>query len=79
MHAAWTASRLHWNVEPGLLELKVNVALVLFVRDGGCAVIVVSGAFVSIVHVWLAGVGSTFQAWSRARTWNVWVAAASPL
>jgi len=42
-------------------------------------VIVVSGAFVSIVHVWLAGVGSTLPAWSSARTWNVCVAALRPL
>jgi len=30
-----TASTVHWNVDPALLELNVNVALVLFVREGG--------------------------------------------
>ena len=45
----------------------------------GPAVIEVSGAAVSIVHVRLAGVGSVFPAASVAFTWKVWLPTARPV
>ena len=45
----------------------------------GCAVIVVLGAAVSIVHVELAGLASVLPAPSEARTSKVWEPALRPL
>ncbi len=64
---------------PALVAEKLKLALVLFVVAGGFAVIVVSGAVVSMVHVKLAGVASTLPSVSMARTWKVWLPAASEL
>ena len=64
-------SRLHAKVLPVSVEVKLKLALVLLVEPAGPAVIVVSGAVISIVHVKLAGVGSVFPAASVACTWNV--------
>jgi hypothetical protein len=60
----------HWNVEPGSLDEKANVALVLVVVPLGPDVIVVSGAVVSIVQLRLAGLESTLPAASMALTRN---------
>ena len=48
-----------------------NVGVASLVSPFGPASIVVWGGVVSIVQVWLAGVGSTLSAASMARTWNV--------
>ena len=69
------ASSLHWNVEPASLEVNSNVAHVPDVA-GGPLLIVVWGGVVSvgpavIVHVRLAGVGSTLPAASAERTSKV--------
>ncbi len=70
-------SSLHSKVLPALVAVKPKLALVLLVVSGGLAVIVVSGAVVSMVQVKLAGVASTLPAGSMARTWKVWLPAAS--
>jgi hypothetical protein len=44
------------------VEVKLKLAFVLLVSAGGPAVMVVSGAVVSIVQVKLAGVGSVLPA-----------------
>jgi hypothetical protein len=72
-------SRLHWNVEPASLEVKLKLGPVTFDGLAGAEVIVVSGAVRSTVHVWLAGVPSVFPAGSVARTWNVWLPAVKPV
>jgi len=51
-------SRLHSKVLPGSVEVKEKVATGLFVSFGGPDVMVVLGAFVSIVQLKLAGVAS---------------------
>jgi hypothetical protein len=51
-------STLHSKVLPASVEVKEKVALGLFVNTGGLEVMVVFGAFVSIVQSKLAGVGS---------------------
>ena len=61
------------------MAVKLKLALVLLVRAGGAAVMVVSGAVVSMVQVKLAGVASTLPAESMARPWKVWLPAASEL
>ena len=61
-----------------LVEVKLKLGAVEFVGSEGPAVIVVSGAVRSIVHVWLAGVASVLPAGSVARTSNVWLPPASP-
>ncbi len=71
-------SRLHWNVEPASLEVKLKLGPVTFEGLAGADVIVVCGAVRSTVHVLLAGVASVFPAGSVARTWNEWLPAASP-
>jgi len=59
VHAAKAAvSILHSKVLPASVEVKEKVARGLFVNGGGLEVMVVSGAFVSIVQSKLAGVGS---------------------
>jgi hypothetical protein len=73
------APSLHSNVEPVSLEVKLNVADVEFVGSAGAEPIVVFGAVVSIVHVFVAGDASALPAWSTARTWNVWLPSARPL
>ncbi len=45
------ASSLHSNVEPGFVELNVNIGVVSFVGPSGPCASVVSGASVSIVNV----------------------------
>ena len=56
---------------PASVEPNVNVALVLLTEPVGPAVIVVSGATVSTVHVREAGEASVLPAASVARTWKV--------
>ena len=72
-------SRLHWNVDPASLEVKVKAAPVLLLGLGGPEVTVVSGGVRSITHERLAAVASTFPAGSMARTCNVWLPAAKPV
>src|SRR5438128_7044753 len=72
-------SSLHSKVLPALVAVKLKLALVLLVRTGGLAVIVVSGAVVSMVQVKLAVGGATCRAGSLARTWEVWLPADSAL
>ena len=56
------ASSLHAKVLLAFVAVKLKLALVPFVGAGGLAVMVVSGAVVSIVQVKLAGVGSVLPA-----------------
>ena len=72
-------SSLHSKVDPASVDVKLKLAEVEFVGSAGPAVIVVSGADRSIVHVWLAGVPSVFPAGSVARTSNVWLPAVKPV
>jgi hypothetical protein len=52
VHAAKEpASSLHSNVLPASVDVKLKLALVLLVVAAGLAVIVVSGAVVSMVQV----------------------------
>jgi hypothetical protein len=67
------ASSLHSKVLPASVAVKLKLALVLLVVAAGLAVIVVSGAVVSIVQVKLAGVESVLPAGSVAWTWKVWL------
>jgi hypothetical protein len=53
---------LHAKVLPAFVAVKVKLAFVLLVSAGGLAVMVVSGAVVSMVQVKLAGVGSVLPA-----------------
>ena len=71
------ASSLHAKVLPDFVAEKLKLALMLLVRAGGLAVMVVSGAVVSMVQVKLAGVGSVLPARSVAWTWKVCVAEVS--
>jgi hypothetical protein len=64
-------SRAHSNVAVASGEVKLKLAVVALVVAAGLAVMLVSGATVSTVHVKLAGVPSTFPAASLARTLNV--------
>jgi hypothetical protein len=68
-------SRRHWNEAtpepPVSVPEKVKVAEALLVSADGPESIEVFGAVVSIVQVELAGVASTFPAWSIARTSKV--------
>ena len=64
------------------MEAKPKLAEVLVVEAGGPLPIEVSGGVVSgggvdHVQIWVAGVGSTFPAASRARTRNQWVPSCS--
>ena len=56
---------------PASVDVKLKLALVLLVAGGGAEAMVVFGAVASIVHVWLAGVGSVLPAGSVARTRKV--------
>src|SRR5690349_13963481 len=66
-----TLSRPQTNASGLSVEVNEVIAGVLAVAPLGPAVIVVSGATVSTVHVRLAGVASGFPRLSNARTWNV--------
>ena len=60
----------HWKVAVSVaVKLKLDVELLL--KIGGFAVIVVSGAAVSIVHVYVAGVASMLPDPSVALTWKL--------
>ncbi len=63
---------------PASFELKVKSAEVEAVGLSGALSIKVSGAVVSIVQVWISGVGSTFNAASIACTVKVCEPSASP-
>jgi hypothetical protein len=58
-------------VLPDSVELKVNVAVVWLVEPLDPVSMLVCGAVVSTVQLWLAGVWSVLPASSTARTWNV--------
>jgi uncharacterized membrane-anchored protein len=73
------ASSLQAKVLLASVDVKLKLALVLLVVADGLAVIVVSGAVVSMVQVKLAGVGSVLPAASVAWTWKVWLPTASAL
>ena len=64
---------MHSKVLPASEVVKLKLAAALFVTVGGELVRVVSGAVRSMVHVKLAGEGSTLLAPSIARAWNVWL------
>ncbi|HEY8793039.1 MAG TPA: hypothetical protein VIL96_09165, partial [Gaiellaceae bacterium] len=70
-------SSRHSKVDPPSVELKVNVGVAFPDGLAGLESIVVSGGVRSIVQVELAGVESVLPAWSVARTWKVWLPAAS--
>ena len=63
-------SSRHSKVEPGSLELKVNVGVASLDGLPGLVSIVVFGGPMSMIHVWLAGL-SVFPAGSVARTSKV--------
>ena len=63
-------SRLHIKVEPDLVEVKVKIAEVAFVGLVGCAVILVSGAILSITYESVLIV-SKFPPVSLAKYFNV--------
>ncbi len=67
----------HSKVEPGSLELNVNVGVVSFDGCAGVESMLVTGAVRSIVQVSLAGVASVLPAGSVARTSKVWLPAPS--
>ncbi len=71
------SSRAHSYVAISSFDEKVNVADVLLARSAGPASIVVSGAVVSTVQSWLAGVGSALPAASMARTSKAWAPSGS--
>jgi hypothetical protein len=60
------------NVEPSSVAVNMSLADVPLVGEAGPSVMVVSGAVVSTVQEWVAGVGSAFPAGSVARTSKVW-------
>src|SRR4051794_40239866 len=63
MQVAYAAtSSLHSNDDPLSVDSKSNVGEGSFDGFAGCAVIVVSGATVSIVHEYVGGTGSVFPA-----------------
>ncbi len=70
-------SSRHSKVAPVSLESKANVGVLSPVVPSGPLSIVVSGAWVSIVNVRVAGDGSMFPAESLARAANVWSPSAS--
>ena len=65
-------------MDPVSLEVKLKLAEVEFVAEGGADVIVVSGGTSSMTQAWLAGVGSVLPAGSVARTSNAWAPTESP-
>ena len=79
MHALQAPpSSRHSKVEPPWLALKEKLAAAEPLGSLGCAVIVVSGATVSIVQVKLAGEASVLPAVSVARTSKVCEPSARP-
>jgi hypothetical protein len=72
-------SSRHSNVEPPWVALKEKLAFAEPLGSLGCAVIVVSGAVVSIVQVKLAGEASVLPAVSVARTSKVCEPSARPV
>jgi hypothetical protein len=64
-------SSRHSKVEPGSLELKVNVGVASLDGLPGLVSIVVFGGPTSMIQVWLAGLASVLPAGSVARTSNV--------
>ena len=66
-------STRHWNVEPGSFAENSKVGVALLDGSAGTTVKELSGATVSTVHVWAAGLASTLPAASVARTENVWL------
>ena len=72
------ASSLHSNVAPASL-LKAKLASLLVEGLAGVLASVVSGAVVSTVQVWLAGVGSAVPPLSMALTANVWEPSLRPV
>ena len=76
-------SSWHWKlatpVPPPSLPVKLKLAVALPAGLAGLAVMVVSGAAVSITQVKLAGVPSALPAASTARTWKVCEPSLSPV
>ena len=71
VHVAKAAeSSEHWKVEVSF-AVKLNIATALVDGFVGVEENVVSGATVSIIHVYVAGVASTLPAASVARTWKL--------
>jgi len=70
------ASSWQSNVAPGLLDAKVNVAVVSSVTAGGRDMIAVDGCRVSTIQLYVAGTGSALPSSSTARTANVWLPSA---
>ena len=70
-------SMRHSNVAPGS-EVKLNAPVVELDTVGGAAVMVVSGALASTVHVRKAGEASTLPTASVARTFSVCEPSARP-
>ena len=69
VHAANAAPSIeHSKSAAGSSAVNVKLALELVVVAGGAVPIVVSGAAVSILQVYMAGVASVFPAASVART-----------
>ena len=64
-------SSAHSKVDPDSVAVKAKLAAAEELGLLGDAVMVVFGAVVSTVHVYEAGVASTFPAGSVARTWKV--------
>ena len=64
-------SMRHWKVAPASDENVNETVGPLVLLLAGPPVIVVSGGVASTVQVRVAGLASTFQAASRARTWKV--------
>src|SRR6201999_2677108 len=80
VQAAYAAlSSEHSNVEPTSVAVNANDAVVAFVLAGGVVPIVVFGAAVSIVHVYVSGEPSGLPNGAIARTRNVCVPALSPV
>ena len=69
-------STRHWNVEPASSAENSKVGLALLDGSAGTTVKELSGATVSTVQVWAAGLASTLPAPSVARTENVWLPSA---
>ncbi|MCB9573238.1 MAG: hypothetical protein H6709_14225 [Kofleriaceae bacterium] len=60
------------------VELNSKLGSAELSSAGGPTSIVTSGATLSTVQVYVAGVASTLPAPSVARTWNVWLPSARP-
>jgi class 3 adenylate cyclase len=71
-------SSSHSKVDPGSVAVKEKLAAAEELGLIGDDVMVVFGAPVSTVQVYVAGVSSTFPATSVARTLKVWEPSAKP-